>query len=306
MTTVGLLGDRPHGHRDGPRASRAAGLRPRPLEPDAATAPRPWPRSSGCGRAAEPPRRSPPRRTSSITMLADEAGGRRGLRRARRAGRRCAPGARSSSTCSRSRRPSLRGHEAAIRVAWRGHARRPGVGQRRARRERQADADGRRRGRRPRAGPTGARGRRRDDLPPRAARERRRDEARRQHRHLRAQRGAGRGAGPRRARPASIARAAYDVLAASAVGAPYVGYKRAAFLDPEATPVAFSLDLAAKDLRLIAELAASVGRTGAAGRHEPRRPRGRDRGRRRWSGFPAVAGHLRDRRTAGGCDCVTR
>jgi 3-hydroxyisobutyrate dehydrogenase/2-hydroxy-3-oxopropionate reductase len=48
---------------------------------------------------------------------------------------------------------------------------------------------------------------------------------------------------------------AYDVLAASAVGAPYVGYKRAAFLDPLATPVGFALDLAAKDLRLIAALA---------------------------------------------------
>jgi 3-hydroxyisobutyrate dehydrogenase-like beta-hydroxyacid dehydrogenase len=53
--------------------------------------------------------------------------------------------------------------------------------------------------------------------------------------------------------------AAYDVLAASAVGAPYVGYKRAAFLDPETTPVAFALDLAAKDLRLIDELATSLG-----------------------------------------------
>lgn len=52
---------------------------------------------------------------------------------------------------------------------------------------------------------------------------------------------------------------AYDVLAASAVGAPYVGYKRAAFLEPEATPVAFALDLAAKDLRLIDELATSTG-----------------------------------------------
>ncbi len=52
---------------------------------------------------------------------------------------------------------------------------------------------------------------------------------------------------------------AYDVLAASAVGAPFVGYKRAAFLEPEATPVAFALDLAAKDLRLIGELAASLG-----------------------------------------------
>ena len=53
--------------------------------------------------------------------------------------------------------------------------------------------------------------------------------------------------------------AAYDVLAASAVGAPYVGYKRAAFLEPETAPVAFALDLAAKDLTLIAELAREVG-----------------------------------------------
>jgi 3-hydroxyisobutyrate dehydrogenase-like beta-hydroxyacid dehydrogenase len=52
---------------------------------------------------------------------------------------------------------------------------------------------------------------------------------------------------------------AYDVLTASAAGAPYIGYKRAAFLEPDATPVAFALDLAAKDLRLIAELAREVG-----------------------------------------------
>ena len=53
--------------------------------------------------------------------------------------------------------------------------------------------------------------------------------------------------------------AAYDVLTASAAGAPLVAYKRAAFLEPETTPVAFSLDLAAKDLRLIAALAEAVG-----------------------------------------------
>lgn len=52
---------------------------------------------------------------------------------------------------------------------------------------------------------------------------------------------------------------AYDVIAAGAAGAPFVGYKRAAFLDPEATPVGFGLDLAAKDLGLIAALAAEVG-----------------------------------------------
>ncbi len=52
---------------------------------------------------------------------------------------------------------------------------------------------------------------------------------------------------------------AYDVLAASAVGAPYVAYKRAAFMAPEETPPAFSLELAQKDLRLIGELAGAVG-----------------------------------------------
>jgi 3-hydroxyisobutyrate dehydrogenase-like beta-hydroxyacid dehydrogenase len=51
---------------------------------------------------------------------------------------------------------------------------------------------------------------------------------------------------------------AYDVLEVSAVGAPFVGYKRAAFLDPDGTPVAFALDLALKDLRLIEDLARDV------------------------------------------------
>jgi 3-hydroxyisobutyrate dehydrogenase/2-hydroxy-3-oxopropionate reductase len=61
------------------------------------------------------------------------------------------------------------------------------------------------------------------------------------------------------AEAAGIDRAlAYDVIAASAAGAPYVGYKRKAFLDPAATPVAFALDLAAKDLGLIADLAIAV------------------------------------------------
>ena len=52
---------------------------------------------------------------------------------------------------------------------------------------------------------------------------------------------------------------AYDVLAASAAGAPFVVYKRAAFVDPDGTPVAFSLGLAEKDLRLIGELAVTSG-----------------------------------------------
>ena len=52
---------------------------------------------------------------------------------------------------------------------------------------------------------------------------------------------------------------AYDVLAASAAGAPMLGYKRAHFVEPESTPVAFSLALADKDLRLIGELAETSG-----------------------------------------------
>jgi 3-hydroxyisobutyrate dehydrogenase-like beta-hydroxyacid dehydrogenase len=55
--------------------------------------------------------------------------------------------------------------------------------------------------------------------------------------------------------------AAYDVFRASAAGSPFLDYKRAAFLEPETTPTAFALDLAAKDLRLILELAERVGAT---------------------------------------------
>jgi 3-hydroxyisobutyrate dehydrogenase-like beta-hydroxyacid dehydrogenase len=54
--------------------------------------------------------------------------------------------------------------------------------------------------------------------------------------------------------------AAYEVFASSAVAAPFVLYKRAAFEDPDSADVAFSLDLVAKDLDLILTLA---GRTGA-------------------------------------------
>lgn len=51
---------------------------------------------------------------------------------------------------------------------------------------------------------------------------------------------------------------AYDVIAASAVGAPFVAYKRDAYLSPEGTPVAFALNLVAKDLALAGTLAARV------------------------------------------------
>jgi len=54
---------------------------------------------------------------------------------------------------------------------------------------------------------------------------------------------------------------AYEVFASSAAAAPYVHYKRSAFESPETTPVAFNLDLVAKDLDLILGLAARVGAT---------------------------------------------
>lgn len=53
--------------------------------------------------------------------------------------------------------------------------------------------------------------------------------------------------------------AAYGVLAAGAVGAPFVQYKREAFLHPETAAVAFTLALVAKDLGLAADLADRVG-----------------------------------------------
>jgi 3-hydroxyisobutyrate dehydrogenase len=53
--------------------------------------------------------------------------------------------------------------------------------------------------------------------------------------------------------------AAYDVFAAGAVAAPYVLYKRDAFLRPDETPVAFSVELMRKDLRLAFELAERLG-----------------------------------------------
>jgi len=52
---------------------------------------------------------------------------------------------------------------------------------------------------------------------------------------------------------------AYEVIASSAVAAPFVGYKRAAYEHPESASVAFALDLVAKDLDLAAALAVGVG-----------------------------------------------
>jgi 3-hydroxyisobutyrate dehydrogenase-like beta-hydroxyacid dehydrogenase len=53
--------------------------------------------------------------------------------------------------------------------------------------------------------------------------------------------------------------AAYEVFVNSAAGAPFVHYKQEAFVRPETAPVAFALDLVAKDLDLIEALATEVG-----------------------------------------------
>jgi 3-hydroxyisobutyrate dehydrogenase-like beta-hydroxyacid dehydrogenase len=54
---------------------------------------------------------------------------------------------------------------------------------------------------------------------------------------------------------------AYEVFAGGAGGAPFVQYKREAYLHPDSTPIGFTLDLVAKDLDLITGLAARVGAT---------------------------------------------
>lgn len=52
---------------------------------------------------------------------------------------------------------------------------------------------------------------------------------------------------------------AYDVFQSGVGGAPFVTYKREAYVHPEDAPVAFSLELAAKDLELITRLGRRVG-----------------------------------------------
>jgi 3-hydroxyisobutyrate dehydrogenase-like beta-hydroxyacid dehydrogenase len=53
--------------------------------------------------------------------------------------------------------------------------------------------------------------------------------------------------------------AAYETLAASAVSSPFLGYKREAYLAPDAAPVSFTTALMAKDLELALTLAAEGG-----------------------------------------------
>jgi 3-hydroxyisobutyrate dehydrogenase/2-hydroxy-3-oxopropionate reductase len=91
---------------------------------------------------------------------------------------------------------------------------------------------------------------------------------------------------------------AWDVFQASAVGAPFVGYKRANFVEPESAPTLFSLDLAAKDLALITALGEAVGVPVAQARTNldlMRRSAATQGGER---DFALVAAHLRIQGTA--------
>jgi 3-hydroxyisobutyrate dehydrogenase/2-hydroxy-3-oxopropionate reductase len=89
---------------------------------------------------------------------------------------------------------------------------------------------------------------------------------------------------------------AYGVIAESAVGAPYVGYKRAAFLEPDSTPTAFALELAEKDLRLIETLAASLGVPMPQARTNLEVVRAASGALGNGADFASVAGYLRERR----------
>ena len=95
---------------------------------------------------------------------------------------------------------------------------------------------------------------------------------------------------------------AYEVLARSAAGAPFVGYKRDAFVDPDGAPVGFSLELARKDLDLIIAFGAELGvpveqaAVNAELIGEAARGVGGDRD------FSAVATHLRARAREGRAD----
>jgi len=87
---------------------------------------------------------------------------------------------------------------------------------------------------------------------------------------------------------------AYEVIAASAVGAPFVGYKRDAFVEPETTPVAFSLRLAEKDLGLIARQANATGLSLPQAATNLELIRAAERSVGEDADFSTVASHLRE------------
>ena len=88
----------------------------------------------------------------------------------------------------------------------------------------------------------------------------------------------------------------YDVFAGSAVGAPFVQYKRQAFVSPESTPPAFTLDLALKDTGLILDLARRTGTPMAQAEVNLASLRGAAAALGGGRDFSEVATHLRSQR----------
>jgi 3-hydroxyisobutyrate dehydrogenase-like beta-hydroxyacid dehydrogenase len=88
---------------------------------------------------------------------------------------------------------------------------------------------------------------------------------------------------------------AYDVLAASVAGAPFVQYKRGSFLEPGTTPAAFALELADKDLRLITGFADELGVDVAQARTNLEQIRSASAAGSPADDFSAVAVNLRSR-----------
>jgi 3-hydroxyisobutyrate dehydrogenase-like beta-hydroxyacid dehydrogenase len=95
---------------------------------------------------------------------------------------------------------------------------------------------------------------------------------------------------------------AYEVLAQSAAGAPFVGYKRDAFVEPDTAPVGFSLELAAKDLDLIATFADQLGVPVSQARANVELIAGAAQSVGPDRDFSAVATHLRNRSEEGRAD----
>ena len=181
----------------------------------------------GASRSPTPPaRRRPPRRRGDgfagrRRRVPDDVQRRRRPRRRPRLGH----GGRDTSTVAPE---TVRGLEPEVRAAGAPPGRHPGLRQRVERRGRQASCDGRRRRRTTSSGPGRCWTLRRADHPPRPARGGRDHEARGQRDGVRAQPDPRRGAGARREGRASPA-TAYEVIAAGAVAAPFVHYKRAAY-----------------------------------------------------------------------------
>ena len=94
-------------------------------------------------------------------------------------------------------------------------------------------------------------------------------------------------------RPGLNRETVYDIFEAGAAGAPYVKYKREAFLRPGEVPVAFSLELVAKDQEAHPRAGSSGGDANGPSRGVTAAGRGSTRGRMGERDISEVAEFLR-------------